>query len=110
MERRKSNRYQLRAFVVFSWIDSLGAEHHCVGATSNISPVGVLVFCDGAPPPLHADGTIEITLSLLQEQREGLHLKSEAQVVRVEDRPDGSTFAATADFQLGEETYGTHLQ
>ena len=110
VERRKSKRYELRALVVFKWIDSMGVEHNCVGVTLNISPVGVIVLCDGASPPLHTDGTIEVTLPSLQEEREGLHLKSDVQVVRVEDRLDGSAFATTADFQIGEETYSTHLQ
>jgi hypothetical protein len=110
MERRKSKRYQLRASVVFSWIDSTGVEHKCVGITLNISPIGVFVVCDESSPPLHTAVTLEVTLPSLQERRQGLHLKAGAQVLRAEETPDGSAFAAATDLGLGEHTYTATVQ
>ncbi len=110
MDRRRSKRYGLRASVLFTWVDSAGIEHRCAGVTLNISPVGVFVLCDETAPPVHIFGTMEVTLPPVQEGAQGLHLKSDAQIVRLEETLGHFAFASATDFQLGEDTYTPTVQ
>ena len=96
MERRKSNRYPLKAPVVFTWMDSTGAEYTASGSTLNISTFGAYVSCDRPCPPVGTEVILDVRLPLNQEQR--LQLKAAGLVIRVEEILGHAAFAVVTDF------------
>ncbi|HEX2715958.1 MAG TPA: PilZ domain-containing protein [Candidatus Acidoferrales bacterium] len=84
MERRKEVRYPLHVPVSFSWDDESGAHHQRKGSTRDISAKGAFVFAP-ACPPAGADINLEIFLPPISDTAPRVHVRADAQVLRVEE-------------------------
>ncbi len=103
MERRKSNRYELRAPVDFTWMDSTGVEHKGNGATLNVSPFGAYVWCYGRCPPVGTPVILDVKLPRRQER--SVQIKGGGLVIRVAEILGSPAFAVTTDFHLKEDDF-----
>ncbi len=103
MERRKSNRYELRLPVEFTWMDSTGVEHKANGSTLNISAFGAYVWCYGLCPPVGTPVILDVKLPPRQER--SLQAKGGGLVIRVEEILGSQAFAVMTDFHLKEDDF-----
>jgi hypothetical protein len=98
---RETVRFRLSAPVIFRWTDQSGTQREDVGRTRDISVAGAFV-CSNILPPVKTKLSLDILLPPLESSTfEGLHLKTEGNVARVEERPE-SGFAIRGQFTLHE--------
>jgi hypothetical protein len=112
IELRKSNRYALRAPVLFDWAPQNGEPQSGRGVTRDINTFGVYIVTD-ALPPVGALVQMDILLPKLEAPGFGMSLAGEGIVLRVE--PGRSESAGTsepgfaASVQFYPETTGSAL-
>lgn len=92
MDLRQNKRYQLKAFVTFSWEHSDGGRIQGEGYTRDISPAGVFVLTSD-PLPQGTTVKLEVILPSLREKQSGASLRTQGRVVRSEE----VGFAAVAE-------------
>ena len=97
MERRKAARFLLGCPAIFEWTDQQGRPHAGAGFTRDVSTLGVFVLSTVSPPD---ESKLQMQILLPQPAEEGLKLRSEATVVRIESKNEGSGFAARSEFAL----------
>ncbi len=93
MDLRRATRYQVRAPVIFHWLDKEGVQRQAAGFTRDISTGGIFVL-SAESPPIGTGVSLEVALPPLEDASRSWQLKASGKVVRVE--PNG--FAGTADF------------
>jgi hypothetical protein len=100
VERRKASRYRLLLQVLFSLEDTPSKRER--GFTRDISARGVYVLCEKSSSPAQGDiVTIELILpSLVDQEAQGMKLKSKGRVLRTGDPSEESGFAVLADFDM----------
>jgi hypothetical protein len=94
IELRKSNRYALRAPVLFEWAPQNGEPQSGRGVTRDINTFGVYIVTD-ALPPVGALVQMDILLPKLEAPGFGMSLAGEGIVLRVE--PSDSESAGTSE-------------
>lgn len=99
MERRKAARFLLGCPAIFEWTDQQGRPHAGAGFTRDVSTLGVFVLSTVSPPD-ESKLQMQILLPPPPPAEEGLKLRSEATVVRIESKNEGSGFAARSEFAL----------
>jgi hypothetical protein len=92
IELRKSNRYALRAPVLFDWAPQTGEPQSGRGVTRDINTFGVYIVTE-ALPPVGALIQMDILLPKLEAPGFGMSLAGEGIVLRVE--PSGSESGGT---------------
>jgi hypothetical protein len=116
VEQRKSNRYALRAPVLFEWAPQNEEPQSGRGVTRDINTFGVFIVTDTLPP-VGALVQMDILLPKLEAPGFGMSLAGEGMVLRVESSGSerGSTnepgFAASVQFypETAESTL-SHLE
>jgi hypothetical protein len=98
MQSQRATRYQVRAPVLYSWIDEGGMKRQAGGFTRNVSSGGVFVV-SAMSPPIGTGISLEVMLPPLEDASPGWQLRASGKVVRVES--DG--FAGTTDFGQQED-------
>jgi hypothetical protein len=90
----------MNAPVLFLWKDESGIGHQGGGFTRDISSNGVFVFCSANCPPAGSDIAMEIAFPPLEDDVQGLQIKAQGRVVRVDQTEGPAGFAAATDLGL----------
>ena len=97
-EQRANSRYDMSVPVLCRWRGANGERCVRKGTTRDISTRGVFVLCTH-PPEVGLKMKLQVLLPALQPGDDnGAVLRSEAQVVRVDNGGPGTGFAAVANF------------
>lgn len=100
VESRKAKRFQLSAFVLFSWRRSDGTYQEAEGVTRDISMRGIFVLAANVPE-MGANIELYAYLPALSEQGKVTKLHADGRILRVEQQgATGKGFAAEGFFQL----------
>jgi len=81
MDRRRSNRFDLRTPVSFLWKGLDGIRHRGEGLVRDISELGIFVFADGPPP---AGSTVQFEVCFPSTSVKRAEIRARGRVVRVE--------------------------
>jgi len=91
VERRNSLRYRLPATVVFSWENDQGRRFQGEGAAGDMSVAGAYVYSSTCPP-IEA----RVLMEVLLPKANGVAIRAEGAVVRVEHGSSGTTSSGFA--------------